>query len=62
MIMDASELRLIIVSGLFNLVRMGVSISIAELSKNEMTVLSAVRKTTNAVSEEDSVRCSRYQN
>lgn len=57
--MDASELRLIIVSGLFNLVRMGVSISSAELSKNEMTVLSAVRKTTHAVSEVVFVHCSR---
>lgn len=49
--MEASELRLIIVSGLFNLVRMGVSTSSAELSKNDMTVLSAVRKTTAVVSE-----------
>lgn len=48
--MDASEVRLRIVSAVFNLMRIGVSISSAELSKNDMTVLSAVRKTVSSIS------------
>lgn len=39
-----SDERLKIVSGALKRVIIGVSISSAELSKNEMTVLSAVRK------------------
>lgn len=49
-IMDASEVRLRIVSAVFNLMRIGISISSAELSKNDMTVLSAVRKTVSNIS------------
>lgn len=50
--MEASEERLRIVSGVFNLVRIGVSMSSAELSKKEMTVLSAVRNTLWTVNQE----------
>ena len=44
-IIDASEHRLKIVSGVLNRVMMGLSMSSAELSKKEITVLSAVRNT-----------------
>lgn len=48
--MEASEERRRIVAGVFSLDRIGVSMSSAELSKNERTVSSAVRKTTNTIS------------
>ena len=48
--MDASKERLRIVSGVLNLDIIGVSMSSAELSKNERTVLSAVRKTMKKIS------------
>lgn len=48
--MEASGIRLKIVSGVFSLVNIGVSTSSAEFSKKERAVLSAVRKTTRAVS------------
>lgn len=48
--MEASGERRRIVSGVFSLDRIGDSMSSAELSKNERTVLSAVRKTTKTIS------------
>lgn len=47
--------RLRIVSGVLNLDIIGVSMSSAELSKNESTVLSAVRKTTEKISTNTSL-------
>lgn len=55
--MEASGTRLKIVSGVFNLVNIGDSISSAELSKNERAVLSAVRKTIRAVRQGGLVKC-----